>query len=446
MMVGAHQLLFIPFLAHATGTYAAPQAGVAAYVKLAARQGPPPASFEPQTKAGPGGTNVVDSARFSLFDWPEAYRQETTAALEGAYNCFVDVFRFRSPALSIAQPTDDGPYYRTNVYAKPDVSLDGLMGYDTASGFAWVEVRNTSIPDITKTLNVYSRVLMYHQRTWVSKRRTTAWGQLLTVWFPETYLTSSICKASRELVQQKEGRTNFDVHKIIGNSYQSLIDATEGTGNHYQAWPFITYLSNNPDGIGSVSKQTVVELFKSYRDHEDPFVTLDRAVQGAATAIDLVSLYWARMAYVDIGHDQAQQVFFEAKARNAINFANVDVVEGGYKVKPGRAPVYLGANIIPLQKGPTHYKGDTVIEVDLKAKGTYQAFLSMKAPGRPLRWVQVRNNTATAAVKNDEEISLVVVNAPEKLLDYDPTKIKGTDAGKWLDYAFTLTGATVVHV
>jgi hypothetical protein len=42
------------------------------------------------------------------------------------------------------------------------------------------------------------------------------------------------------------------------------------------------------------------------------------------------------MAYVDIGHKQAQALFNSMRAR--LNYANVEASEGGYKVKASRQP------------------------------------------------------------------------------------------------------------
>jgi hypothetical protein len=43
--------------------------------------------------------------------------------------------------------------------------------------------------------------------------------------------------------------------------------------------------------------------------NEAPLHTLQRVVSVFSSAADVVSRYWARMAYVDVGHRQAHNVF-----------------------------------------------------------------------------------------------------------------------------------------
>jgi hypothetical protein len=55
------------------------------------------------------------------------------------------------------------------------------------------------------------------------------------------------------------------------------------------------------------------------------------------------------MVYVDIGHQQGQQMFTSMRSR--LNFANLDSAgNGAYRVKAARQPKYMGANIIPLKE------------------------------------------------------------------------------------------------
>jgi hypothetical protein len=142
------------------------------------------------------------------------------------------------------------------------------------------------------------------------------------------------------------------------------------------------------------------------------------------------------MAYVDIGHKQAQAAFMSGRSR--LNFANLDSTgAGAYKVKANRQPRYFGANIIPLTA-----MGEVTAKVTSSAPFT--ATLAIRASGGAVRYVELENGTATTTVAAGEEASLVVVNTPAALVMYDPFAISG-EVARGLDYQVQLTGATAAN-
>ncbi|KAK2035291.1 hypothetical protein LX32DRAFT_708250 [Colletotrichum zoysiae] len=432
-MTGSKRL-FTVFLALASGAFAAPRAGVGAPSKVAARD--EPTEFEPQTNAGPGGNDFQDSARFRVYNGGDA-AAGSLAMLEGAYECFVGTLGWRSSGLSFNPGSDNGPYYKTNVYSVSDLGgAAGVMHSEAESGAGWVEVVDRYLADPSITVHEYGHALHYHQRTWVNQQRTGAWWETVANWVADTYTTSPICADARTKHNSPEGRTLFDANKVIGDSFQVIVDGTADSGNYYQAWPFLTYLTNNPDGIAGLGQGTLRQMMVQYEQdsNETPLHTLDRVLGGNATAAEVVGRYWARMAYVDIAHRQAQEVF--DRARDTINFANVDGSGGGYTVKPGRAPRYMGANIVPLTTPGGR------VDVEVTSGGEYTATLAIKGPGG-VRYVALADGAGSAEVAAGEEASLVVANTPRALILYDGFQLADSEANKGLNYSFTLTGATV---
>lgn len=167
--------------------------------------------------------------------------------------------------------------------------------------------------------------------------------------------------------------------------------------------------------------------------NETPLHVLQR-VAGNVTAGDIVGRYWARMAYVDIGHAQAQAAFEQEK--DTLNYANVDASGDGYAVKPTRAPRYMGANIIPLA-----VEGATV-EAVVSCSGSFTATLAIKGADA-VRYVALENGAGSAEVASGEEASLVVANTPQELIQYNGFQLESSQANVGMDYSFTLTGATV---
>jgi hypothetical protein len=219
---------------------------------------------------------------------------------------------------------------------------------------------------------------------------------------------------------------------VLGSSHQVLVDGSKGSGNYYQSWPFITYLTNNPDNYAGLGKDALRNMIRQYRrnSNDTPLHAL-QIVAGSTKAQKIVGRYWARMAYVDIGHRQAKAKFNQVRAR--INYANLDRTGNGYKVKPGRAPKYMGANIIPL-------KGSGNISARVTSSQPFTATLAISGGGR-VRYVDLVNGAASASLAGGEEASLVVVNTPASLIQYDGFSITGAVA-QGLDYSVQLTGAT----
>ncbi|KAK6211384.1 dockerin type 1 [Colletotrichum tabaci] len=439
-MARSNQLLFTLFLALTTGTHAAPQAGVAAGaerpVKVAARA--EPAEFEPQTNAGPGGSDFKDSAHFRVYSGGND-AADSLAMLEGAYECFVNTLGWRSSGLSFNAGSDDGPYCKTNIYSVSNLdSAAGVMHSEPETGAGWLEVVHQYLATPGVTVHEYGHALHYHQRTWVNQQRTGAWWETVANWIADTYNTSPLCADARAKHASPEGRTEFNVNKVIGDSFQVLVDGSVGSGNYYEAWPFFTYLTNNPDNIAGLGKDTLHQLMVQYEENsnETPLHTLDRVLAGNATAAEVVGRYWARMAYVDIGHEQAQELFNQAK--DTVNFANVDESgSSGYRVKSARAPRYMGSNIIPLTTS-----GAGKVDVKITSDGEFTATLAIKGASE-VRYVSLVNGAGSAEVASGEEATLVVANTPKTPILYDGFELASSEANKGLDYSFTLTGATV---
>ena len=218
------------------------------------------------------------------------------------------------------------------------------------------------------------------------------------------------------------------------NRFQVMVDGSQGSGNYYQAWPFLTYLTNNPDGYAGLGATALRDMFRKHmRNNETPFHVLERVATGTKVQ-QIVGRYWARMAYVDIGHKQAQAAFMSGRSR--INFANLDASGSGmYKVKAARQPRYMGANIIPLT-------GSGMLTVQVTASGgAFTATLAIRASSGTVRYVDLPNGSGSAMVESGEEASLVVANTPAALIQYDPFSISG-DVARGLDYTVQLTGAT----
>lgn len=431
----------LPLLLHALGAAAAPldqEVGTGTPTVAAAE---PPASFTANPDIGPGGASFQDSAHFRVYGAESAGTAEAALGmLEAAYDCFVGALGWRSSGLSFNDETDAGPWTKVNLYSVGSLSggAAGVMHSDAATGMSWLEVVHAYTAQPGVTVHEYGHGLTYHEKTWVDQGRTGAWWETVANWVADTYKTSELCATARESHNQPAGDTEISLQKVIGDSFQVIVDGSAGSGNYYEAWPFLTYLTTNLDEFSGLGESTVRELFRQYDagSNETPLHTLDRVAGGDAVRA-IVGRYWARMAYVDIGHPKAQEVFLQQ--RGSIDYANLDSESGNtWRVKSARQPRYFGANIIPL----TTESGAASVEVQVEsAGGDFTATLAIRnTSSGATRYVDLPNGTGSAEVASGEEASLVVANTPA-LIQYDPFDL-GSDVQAGLDYTVTITGAT----
>jgi len=398
-----------------------------------------PAVFTANNNIGPGGTTFVDSPHFRFYGLTAANGNNSLNMLEASYDCFVDTLGWRSSGLAFNDATDDdGPWTKVNLYSVSTLEgAAGVMHSDYRTGMSWLEVVSSYVAVPSVTIHEYGHGLTYHAKTWVDQGRTGAWWETVAEWFADTYKTSPLCAASRSKFGQSTGATDINLNKVIGDSFQVIVDGTAGSGNYYQAWPFLAYLTYNPDNFAGFGTNTIRESFARYSkgSNETPLHTFAR-LSANATIQEVVGRYWARMAFVDIGHPSAQAVFLRNRAR--LNYANLDAqTTGTYKVKAARQPRYMGANIIPLKK-----TGQVNITTKIATEGPFTATLSVRNTSTGVsRYINFVAGNVSATVSAEEEATVVIANTPGLIL-YDGFALSSSEANKGLDYTLTLTGAT----
>ncbi|KAI9148225.1 hypothetical protein HJFPF1_12052 [Paramyrothecium foliicola] len=401
----------------------------------------PSASYTANPNIGPGGSNFKDSAHFRVYNAADTAADQSLAMLEAAHDCFVTTLGWRSSGLSFNDASDSGALTKTNVYSLGSLpGAAGVMQSDATTGMAFLEVQQDYVTTPGVVIHEFGHGLHYHQRTWVHQGRTGAWWETFANWFADTVQTSDLCAAARE-AHGLDGASTTQVAltKIISDSYQVLVDGTPNTANYYEAWPFLTFLTNNPANIRGLGNDTLHQMMLQYEpdSNETPLHTLQRVAGTGTTVAKIVGSYWAHMAYVDIGHPGAREAF--VAQRRQLNYDNVDGSGSSYTVKAGRKPMYMGANIIPLAAS-----GGTV-SVQVTAQAAYTATLAVSGNNGASRYVDVVDGAGSVELANGEEVSLVIANTPEELVLYDAFSLT-SDVTTGLDYSFTLTGATVEAV
>ncbi|KAI1496297.1 hypothetical protein F5X99DRAFT_400862 [Biscogniauxia marginata] len=399
----------------------------------------PPAEFTPNTKVGPGGTSFKDSPHFRIYGvTSDSVADSMIQTLESAYECFVTGQGWRSTGLSFNSDDENGPWYKMNVYNVADLGPNTAAntGTDMNEGLSFLNVVTEWLTTPSITVHEYGHALTYAERYWIDQGRTGAWWETVANFVADTFITSSICADARSKYNQPSGDTVMNLQKVIGDSHQVIVDGSANTGNYYEAWPFLTYITNNPDNYDGLGIKNFPNVWLKYKrdSNETPLHVIERIA--TPTRIQtVVGRYWARMAYVDIGHAKARELF--DRTRSQLNYANLDSQgSGGYRVKSSRQPKYMGANIIPLKASGSS------ISATVTASAPFTATLAVRSSDGWVRYVDLVDGKGQVDLSNGEEATLVVVNTPDTLYLYDPFSLT-SEVSKGLDYQVQLTGASV---
>ncbi len=398
---------------------------------------PPPSDFELNLEVGGGGADYVESDHFLVFGAEDPAR--VINFMEAAHQCFVEDWCWRSPGLSIR--TGDDTFYKFNIYAIANLSAGGYMGYDGGAGLSYIQVL-LGLEDVPSvTVHEFGHALTLTAEGWVDQSNTGFWWESVANFVADTFITHELCEPARSAAGLTVGNSIIELDRTISNAHWAICM----NQNYYQAWPFLTYLTNNPDGYSGLGKMILPDLFEYHlRNNETPLHVLER-LAAPVSVQTILGRYWARMAYLDIEHPRAQSAFMDARAR--LEFTNLSSVSDGvYQVLPSRRPQYGGANIIPLT---VTSGGEVSVTVTNRGNGqddsNFTATLSIRASDGTVRYVDLPAGTGTASIAAGEEVSLVVVNTPDVLYMYNPQDI-GTDetsepASVGLDYQVELVGA-----
>lgn len=387
------------------------------------------------------GGDGMNGGQGNAANVPVALVDQGLEHLEAAYECFVNRWGFRSAALPLLQ--DQGPYYKLNVYSTTTLNAGGAMGANDRAGLSFFELKDNAIQSPNVTVHEYGHCLNYSAYNWNGQNATGAWWESVANFFTDTYFTDPLCedvRASRGLPRSMNTIINLEAN--IALSYLPIVH----TRNYYQAWPFLTYITHNPDQYSGLGRLVLKDMFDNHRrNNETPLHVLARLSDTPIQTI--IGRYWARMAYLDIDHPKAQQRFFAALNDGGFKqraFANLDDLGGGrYRVKEAKRPQYAGANIIPLNVTAQS------ISVSLSNLGNglegsnYSATLAIRNTGNGnIRYVDLVSGVNQVNLSSSEELSLVVANTPDNLIQFNAFESSETTADSiGLNYEVELTNA-----
>ena len=327
------------------------------------------------------------------------------AHMEKVYDYFVRDRGFKSPAQSIHANKPGS--FKINVYSVTDIDAGGFMGYSDAAGLSYLVMRSSLLNNDEISTHEFGHCITLAEAIWNNKTRTGAWWETTAEWFADAYMSPIT------------NTTNFDVNSLHAGSNLTIVHK----GNLYQAWPFLNYLTNNPDNYANLGRDAVRNLIREHQDQETPLHSLARLVQPTAIKT-LVGRYRARIAYGDIGHPLVQQEVLSAQRDTnfrARAYRNLESIGTNmYRVLEARKPQYTGSNIIPLLATGS---GEISIQVTNLGNGmndsNFTANVAIKAASNSVRYVDLVNGAGSFQLASGEEASLVVTNTPDSLYLYE---------------------------
>ncbi len=325
--------------------------------------------------------------------------------MEKVYDFFVTNRGFKSPGQSVH--ANRPGLFKINVYSVTDIDAGGFMGYNGSAGLSYLVMRSNLLNNNSISTHEFGHGITLAEAIWIDKARTGAWWETTAEWFADAYMSPIT------------NTTNFDVNSLHASSHLTIVHKD----NLYQAWPFMNYLTNNPDGYPNLGRDAVRTLIRAHQGQETPLHSLSRLVQPVSVQT-LVGRYRARIAYGDIGHPLVQQRVLNSQrdaSFRARAYRNLEAVDSTtWRVITARRPQYTGSNIIPLVATGS---GQISIQVTNLGNGlsdsNFTAVVAIKAANNSVRYVDLPNGSGSFQLTSGEESSLVVTNTPNSLYLYN---------------------------
>ncbi len=309
--------------------------------------------------AGASNYNTYESEHFQVIYGNTTYNNivinseyliKVTNYLEQAWDVFVNGLNMKEPVTSVNSSYDQTTPYKVNVV----VMGTGITDYDYGWAFASIDAHGYPYlmcgPDAltyeTVLAHEFGHVMHYAQgnNSWVDNIYLGPWWEGIANWFAEQYRYEYL-----------PGTTEMSSLYLRANALTQMNGRA-----YYQAWPFLQYLHENPEGYEYYGEDFIQKLleYKPKNTSVNFYEVLD-ACNGNVSVQDSVGAFASHMATLD---------FKEKEAYNAQINKETDVIlywpqrytvleplgdeENTYAVPVERAPEAMGYNIIPLKFTP----------------------------------------------------------------------------------------------
>lgn len=334
--------------------------------------------------------------------------------------------------------------YKTNVYLTYtglDQYPDGWAFMSSEDGYGIEIISPDAMLDDLTIAHEFGHVVTMQQKAWVDQDITGAWWEPLANWFREMYLGSEYYTGNTQTCWFEPYIRNMSLTLPHGRNY-------------YEVWPFLVYLSYNPDDLPGLGVDAVKRIISEAKPNEYPFDTITRLFGTDSRTV--FGHYAKRMATFDFGAKDAYQKQFRDKLAQSPFYRNLfyTVLEphsDGVYVSPEEdAPMQSGINIVPLS-----VTGDS-ISVDLRGlsddpNAAWQAcIVTVDASGKETYSGLFGSGESMTVSANGAASAYLTVSAmPKELYKVNAfhkdnaSSYKNGDERRRYPYEITLSGAEV---
>ena len=239
--------------------------------------------------------------------------------------------------------------YKTNIYLTYtglDQYPDGWAFMSAEDGYGIEIISPNAMLDDLTIAHEFGHVVTMQQKAWVDQDITGAWWEPLANWFREMYLSSEYYSGNTKTCWFEPYIRNLSLTLPHGRNY-------------YEVWPFLVYISYNPDNLPGLGIDAVKRIISEAKSNEYPFDTITRLFGTDAQTV--FGHYAKRMATFDFGAQDAYRNEFSNKLAQSPFYWNLfytvlqDNGSGWLQVPQEEAPMQSGLNVVPLS-----ITGDTI--------------------------------------------------------------------------------------
>lgn len=337
--------------------------------------------------------------------------------LEAIRDFYVNVLGFYDTSVSVNSPIDSNMHYKTNLYINKTglskITSDWAYMSSDSDGFAYLAVEPGAMrvdPPSWVIPHEYAHAITMHQRGNVS----SPWYETTANWFRDQYLGSSYYKYGSTVY----GPTSDFFQPIVLNSEYYFPHLK----NYYDAWPFLLYVTENPDNMNGLGLDLMRKMFRD-TGNDIMFDKLAR-LSGTSTK-DMLGGYARRMVTMDFERQSSYLNFFnellqDSSNNNKIYTTLTNSGDGWLLVSDAKAPQQGGYNIIPLDINLNSEQVTVDFQGDSSVSGAdYRVSIVTKTKSGDTRYSSMWNSGKNSmTLQGDEEKAYLVVCAtPDTMLD-----------------------------
>lgn len=348
----------------------------------------------------------------------ETWLEGNCKILEDCWDLYVNDLGMSPPSLCTNKTGDQTTHYKVNVI----IMNTGIAGYGEGWAFAGIDSQGYAYlmcdqaamvykPETWVTPHEFGHVTQFAQgfNSWSGGTYLGSWYEAVANWYREQYLAS-------EYYTSGEGySTEFSYFILRAAS----LTATNGRA-YYEAWPFLQYLTENPDGLEGYGSNFVAKLLQNGSPSKLIYNMIED--QAEADLSDTLGYYAAHMATLDLSRQSnylrrvnsygvAYEDFFwqqfYTKLEHVIGTENV------YTVPSERAPQQAAYVVTPLTVTGDEIEVTLRGLTEVKGAGWRACIVTVKGDETVYSELFGDGETMKVSAKDVDEAYLTVAATPD---------------------------------